>query len=83
MPTLDQPNGISMDFLIEESESMSLEDFMREYLCVRVPRSEATLIPCDHWMESYRNDVVVTDQGIIAVDISPGRQRASIVALFT
>lgn len=80
MPTLAQPNGISMDFLIEESESMRLEDFMREYLCVRVARSEATLIPIDHWMELYRNDITVSDTGIIALDVSPGRQRASIVA---
>lgn len=80
MPTLNQPNGISMDFLREELETMRLEDFMREYLCVRVARSEAQLIPMDNWMELYRNDVVVSDQGIIAVDVSPGRQRASIVA---
>ena len=80
MPTVDQPNGIGMDFLKEELETMRLEDFMREYLCVRVPRSEITLIPFDHWMELYRSDVTVSDQGIIAVDVSPGRQRASIVA---
>src|SRR4029450_6725423 len=80
MPTLDQPNGISMEFLVEESGSMRLEDFMREYLCVRVPRSEAQLIPLDHWMALYRNDVVVSDTGIIAIDVSPGRQRATIVA---
>jgi len=80
MPTLGQPNGISMDFLVEESESMRLEDFMREYLCVRVPRSEAQLIPIDHWMDLYRPDVFVTDTGIIALDVSPGRGRATIVA---
>jgi hypothetical protein len=80
MPTVDQPNGIGLDFLREELETMRLEDFMREYLCVRVPRSEATLIPFDHWMELYRHDVVIPGTGIIAVDVSPGRQRASIVA---
>jgi hypothetical protein len=80
IPTLDQPNGISMDFLIEESESMHLADFMREYLCVRIARSEATLIPMAHWMDCYRPDIHVSHEGVIAVDVSPGRQRASIVA---
>ena len=80
MPTLTQPNGIGMDFLREELETMRLEDFMREYLCVRVPRSEATLISFEHWMELYRHDVIIPGSGIIAVDVSPGRQRASIVA---
>ena len=80
MPTLTQPNGISMDFMVEESESMRLEDFMREYLCVRVARSEAQLFQMEHWMDLYRNDVVVADQGIIAVDVQPSRQRATIVA---
>lgn len=80
MPTLGQPNGISLDFLVEESESMRLEDFMREYLCVRIPRSEAQLISMELWMEQYRNDVMVTDSMVIAVDVAPSRGRASIVA---
>lgn len=80
MPTLNQPNGISLDYLQEECETMKLDDFMREYLCVRIPKSDQSLFDFDRWKELHRDDIYVIGDLVIAVDITPDRQRASIVA---
>lgn len=80
MPTLNQPYGISTEFIVEESETMKLDDFMREYLCVRVPKSDNALFDFDHWKTLHRDDVYVIGDLVIAIDVRPDRQGASIVA---
>jgi hypothetical protein len=80
IPTLDQPNGISLDFLIEESKTMRLADFMREYLCFRVNDSDDRVIDWEQWQALERSDVFVGPDPVIAIDISWDRARASIVA---
>jgi hypothetical protein len=80
MPTLNQPNGISLDYLQEECETMKLDDFMREYLCVRIPKSDSALFDFERWKELRRDDVFVVGDLVIAIDVTPDRQRASIVA---
>lgn len=80
MPTLNQPNGISLDYIKEECETMKLDDFMREYLCVRVPKSEVGLFDIERWKELHRDDIYVIGDLVIAIDVTPDRQRASIVA---
>ena len=80
MPTLNQPNGISLEFLREEASSMRLNDFMREYLCHRVNDSDDRVINWDHWQSLYRIDVVNSGSPVVAVDVSWDRSRASIVA---
>lgn len=80
IPTLGQPNGISLEFLVEESKTMRLADFMREYLCFRVNDSDDRVIDWDQWQGLERNDVFILDDPILAIDISWDRQRASIVA---
>jgi hypothetical protein len=80
IPTLEQPNGISLEFLHEESKTMRLSDFMREYLCFRVNDSDDRVIDIDQWNELERNDVFILNDPILAIDISWDRQRASIVA---
>jgi phage terminase large subunit-like protein len=79
MPTLNQPNGISLDYIREECETMKMDDFMREYLCVRIPKSESALFDFDRWKELRRDDVFVVGDLVIAIDVTPDRQRASIV----
>lgn len=80
MPTLNQPNGIDLDFMREEAQSMRLDDFMREYLCMRVAKSRAQLFPTERWMGQYRNDVVNHGDFALGVDMTPDRARASVVA---
>lgn len=80
MPTLEQPNGIDLEFMREEAASMRMDDFMREYLCMRVAKSRAQLVPTERWMELYRNDIVNTEAFALGVDMTPDRSRASIVA---
>lgn len=81
MPTLEQPNGIDLEFMREEAATMRMDDFMREYLCMRVAKSRATLIPKERWNELYRPDVMnPTSEFALGVDITPERSRGSIVA---
>lgn len=80
MPTLELPDGISLEFLRMEAQTMRLDQFMREYLCFRVPKSEAQLIPAERWSDAYRTDVTMPYDVVLALDISPERQRASLVA---
>jgi hypothetical protein len=80
MPTFEQPNGISLDFLQEEATSMRLSDFMREYLCYRVHESEDAIIDFERWMELYRTDVSYGGEPVLAIDVSWDRSRASIVS---
>lgn len=80
MPTLELPNGIDLDFMREEAASMRMDDFMREYLCMRVAKSRAQLVPTERWMELYRNDIINAGELCLGVDITPDRSRASIVA---
>lgn len=80
MPTMNQPNGIPLDYVKEECETMKLDDFMREYLCVRIPKSDQALFDFDQWRSLNRDDVYVTGDLVIAIDVRPDRQGASIVA---
>lgn len=80
MPTLNQPNGISMEFLIEESKSMRLSDFMREYLCFRINDSDDRVIDWEQWKSLIRYDVINSGDALIAIDVSWDRARAAIVA---
>ena len=80
MPTLELPDGITLEFLRMEAQTMRLDQFMREYLCFRVPKSEAQLIPADRWHDAHRGDVIMPYDVVLALDINPERQRASLVA---
>lgn len=81
LPTLGQPDGIDTDFLMEEVRTMKLEDFMREYLCVRQARSKAQLFPMERWQELHRPHIQVGSEVAIGVDITPQRDRATIAAV--
>lgn len=80
MPTLGMPNGIDLDFMRLEAETIRLDQFMREYLCHRVPKSKEQLIATDIWMEQYRTDIMIPADVVLGLDITPDRQRASLVA---
>jgi hypothetical protein len=49
IPTLDQPDGLSSEYLRLEAETMNADDFRREYLCMHTLRPEATLLSKDDW----------------------------------
>jgi len=79
MPTLNQPNGISLEFMREEMASMRLGDFMREYLCHKTNDGSDRVIDWNQWQSLYRDDVWLTNDPVIAIDVSWDRQRAAIV----
>ena len=80
MPTLGLPNGIDIEFLRTESETLRQDQFMREYLCVRIPRSRNQVIPDDRWQACIRNDVLVPADLVLGLDVMPDRSRATIMA---
>lgn len=80
LPTLEQPNGITLDFLRTEAETLKQEQFLREYLCVRIPKSRDQLIPTERWMELIRNDVLIGTEIALGLDVTPDRQRATLMA---
>jgi len=79
MPTLNQPNGISLGFMREEIQSMRLGDFMREYLCHKTNDGSDRVIDFDQWQSLYRDDIWLPNDPVIAIDVSWDRQRAAIV----
>lgn len=81
IPTLEQINGINIDFLRMEAETMPLEQFMREYLCVRSSTTADALFTSERWNEMYRTDVIIPYDVILALDVASDRQRASLVAV--
>lgn len=81
MPTLEQPNGISLDFLRLEAETLRLDQFMREYLCHRTSSSTNALFTIERWMEQYRTDILIPYDAVLSLEIPMDRQRASLVAV--
>jgi hypothetical protein len=81
IPTLNQPNGIDIDFIRLEAETMPESQFIREYLCVRSVATNDQIIPFDLWMEANRGDIQVPmDRVVLGLDIRMDRQGASLVA---
>lgn len=81
MPTLNQPNGIDMEFLRLEAETMLEDQFVREYLCRRSVATRDQIIPSDLWMEGNRGDVFVpVDRVVLGLDVRMDRLGASLVA---
>lgn len=80
-PTLNQPNGIDVDFLRMEAETMREDMFIREYLCRRSVATTEQIIPMELWMECARSDVMVPFDGIvIGLDVRMDRMGASLMA---
>ena len=80
IPTLDAPNGISLDFVRAEASSMRLEDFRREYLCVHATRQVAQLIDPAVWAALPATEMAPGAATVLAVDATRERDAASIVA---
>lgn len=81
IPTLDQPNGIELDFLRSEAETLLEDQFAREYLCRRSVASTNQVIPQELWDAGYRTDVIVPmDTIALGLDVRMDRLGASLVA---
>lgn len=80
-PTLNQPNGIDVDFLRMEAQTMREDMFIREYLCRRSVATHKQIIPNDLWMECNRGDVMVPmDRIVLGLDVRMDRLGASLMA---
>ena len=80
IPTLEQPDGIGLEFVRMEAESMRLDDFRREYLCVHTARPVARVIDPVVWA-ALPGDELDADAGVVlAVDAPQDRSSAAVVA---
>lgn len=80
-PTLNQPNGIDIEFLRLEAQTMREDMFIREYLCRRSIATHDQIIPTDLWMDLNRADVMVPmDRLVLGLDIRMDRMGASLMA---
>ena len=81
MPTINQPDGIDIDFLRQEAETLQEDQFAREYLCRRSVASRNQIISTELWQELYRTDVIVPMDNIaLGLDVRMDRMGATIVA---
>lgn len=80
IPTLGQPNGIPIDFLRSEAQTMSESQFVREYLCRRAQASSNQIIPTEAWMACVRHDVLLPHEVTLGLDVRMDRHGASLVA---
>lgn len=80
-PTLNQPNGIDIEFLRLEAQTMREDMFIREYLCRRSIATHDQIIPMELWMDLNRPDVMVPMDGLVlGLDIRMDRMGASLMA---
>lgn len=80
IPTLDVPNGIPLEFLRVEAETMGTAAFAREYLCRTDLSASHVLIDMGKWEALPMAELRPTDDVVIAVECAPDRSMACIVA---
>lgn len=79
LPTLDLTDGISLEFIRTEAESMAVEDFAREYLCRFTPRRHAYVIDPALW-ENLPDVGLPEGPVILGIDATRERTSAAVVA---
>jgi hypothetical protein len=81
IPTLDRPGGISTEFIRLQSETMDVDDFRREYLCLHTPRPAQQVINVESWNEAPYG--VPGGAVVFGVDSTPTGSAAALVAVGT
>ena len=81
IPTLDRPGGISTEFIRLQSETMDIDDFRREFLCLHTPRPASQVIDPEHWDRAPRGAPPMGAAIVFGVDVTPTGSAASIVAV--
>jgi hypothetical protein len=79
IPTLEQPDGIGLEFVRMEAESMRLDDFRREYLCVHTHRPVARVIDPYVWGALPADEIDPAGRVVLAVDAPRDRSSAVVV----
>ena len=77
--TLSEPEGISLEFLRSEAETLPAPIFRAEYLGIPSTSSRSQIIPADAWAQCYRVDVILPSSGLtLGLDVTPDRGRAAV-----
>lgn len=79
VPTLDQPDGIGLEYLRREAETLGAERFALEYLCRSTGRGLAALIDPDVWDALPGDELAPDDDVVLAVDATVDRSTAAVV----
>ena len=80
LPTLEVPDGVGVEFIRSEAESMPEALFRREYLGIPSKAGRGQVIPAEAWEACHRGDVIVPADGqILGLDVNPERSRAALV----
>ncbi len=80
IPTLAQADGIGLEFLRIEAETMRADDFRREYLCIHTQHAAANVIDTAVWASLPRDRLSPGAPIVLAVDAAPDHTSASVVA---
>jgi hypothetical protein len=79
MPTFEQPDGISREFLVMQAETMGTDAFAREYLCRTVWSESRQVIAGDVWADLPVVVLQPSSKAVLAVEVTPDRSAAVIV----
>lgn len=79
VPTLDQPDGIGLEYLRREAETLGAERFALEYLCRSAGHGLAGLIDADVWDALPGDELAPDDDVVLAVDATRDRSSATVV----
>ena len=80
IPTLNRPEGLTSAFLARQAETVGTDTFAREYLCRTVWSHSRQVITVDQWMDCPHVDLLPGDGVVLAVEIPPDRDSATVVA---
>lgn len=80
LPTLNQDDGIGIEYLRAEAETMNTDDWSREYLCITTSRDLSPLIDAEVWATLPNLTIPVNSPVVLGVDATWERTSAAIVA---
>ena len=79
-PSLGLDGGVTLEALRDAARGLELHQFQREHLNLWSELDSAPVISLQVWEHLNRPDQLVSDHPILAVDVTPDRDRASIAA---
>jgi hypothetical protein len=80
IPTYEQPDGISREFLTLQAETMGTDAFAREYLCRTVWSQNRRVIAPDAWADLPHIVLHPDPRAVLAVEVPTDRSSAVVVA---
>lgn len=77
-PSLGQPGGVTLEALRDAARGLELTQFKREHLNLWAELGSEAVIALEQWERLTAPHIVIGASPVLAVDVSPERDRASI-----